>query len=77
MRTHVLCLLCGVVLTLAIVALSGAAPAGKAGPSWEYKFVHTESQPSGGADRLGAEGWELVSATADAGQYYLYFKRPK
>jgi hypothetical protein len=51
--------------------------------TWEYKFVSTEYEPSNpqwsdGPNSLGAEGWELVSATADSQKkYVLYFKRPK
>jgi hypothetical protein len=44
---------------------------------WEYKVVTDESESS--LNRLGAEGWELVSIVfADSATVFaLYFKRPK
>ena len=55
-----------------------AAPAEKARTTWEYQVVQTASGPPDDLDSLGKEGWELVSATADAkNKYCLYFKREK
>ena len=66
-----------------VAILMAAAPGENPVAAWEYKFVVTEYDPpnlqaSDGPNSLGAEGWELVSATADSkNKYVLYFKRPK
>ena len=63
--------------------VAAAAPAAKPTVAWEYKFVITEFRPSQpgdgqGPNALGADGWELITATADSkNQYVLYYKRPK
>ncbi len=84
MRTRLAWMFVGLGFAVVVAALAAAAPAEKAKTAWEYKFVTTESQPTDPAwntsdnpNALGAEGWELVSATADANKYVLYYKRAK
>ena len=42
---------------------------------WEYKVTSTMSEEE--LNKLGAEGWELVAATAYPDNAALYFKRRK
>ena len=42
---------------------------------WEYKVTSTMSDEQ--MNKLGAEGWELVAATAYPDNAALYFKRRK
>jgi len=34
---------------------------------WEYKFLKTEGNPQHELDKLGEDGWELVSSVNPAG----------
>lgn len=52
---------------------------------WEYKFLKTEGNPQHELDKLGEDGWELVSSVNPAGRGYQasyglilihIFKRP-
>ena len=66
----------------AVPAGTGQAPAGNAAPRWEYKtYVHegTGWAADESLNKLGEEGWELVSGAAKtAKQELLYvFKRLK
>jgi hypothetical protein len=45
------------------------------GPVWEYKKIAC-SIPQGDLDKMGADGWELVTSASDSG-CFLYFKRQK
>ncbi len=67
-----------------IATLLAAAPGEKPRTAWEYKFLRTENGPSeptwnnpDAPNALGAEGWELVSATADRDNMYVLYKRAK
>lgn len=55
-------------------AATESSPAGK----WEYKFDESfDTPPTATANQMGANGWELVSATVQDKKYILYYKRPK
>ena len=46
--------------------------------TWEYKMVYRSDVTEAQLNQLGAEGWELVTATAGQGNYITFcFKRPK
>jgi hypothetical protein len=66
-------------LILATLTVSGWAIYGQRSaslkPAWEYKIIGpgTEQQ----LNELGSQGWELVAATAENGNYRCIFKRAK
>jgi hypothetical protein len=81
-----------IVIALALFALGAVtclaeAPAGKAAsrPQWEYKtvtgdgLVELGKNEQAGLNKLGDDGWELVSVTPGQGfsKAVYYFKRPK
>jgi hypothetical protein len=82
-------MLVGLGFSVPIAALIAAAPAQKPQPTWEYKFVNSFTQPvfpdkdnpDDSPNALGAQGWELVAATVEAGgsttRYTLCYKRAK
>ena len=47
---------------------------------WDYRFVWVQSSKEADAQReaqrLGADGWELVNCEFITSGYILYFKRP-
>ncbi|HWQ36572.1 MAG TPA: DUF4177 domain-containing protein [Blastocatellia bacterium] len=75
---------CLVVLALAsIILMTGWKTSRSAGNQWEYKTLYTTgTHKSDEVNKLGAEGWELVSAvvvtdSVGSTQERLYFKRPR
>lgn len=42
---------------------------------WEYTIIEWNRMGEAGLNRLGAQGWELVSVTPDNGLTWFYFKR--
>jgi len=42
---------------------------------WEYKIVAKATEAE--INRLGEEGWELISVTENITYYTFFFKRPK
>lgn len=86
MRARLSWAFAGVGVCVLVATLVAAAPGDKPKSAWEYKFT-TGNGPSvpgwdEGVNKLGAEGWELVTATAvpthDGNkEYVLYFKRTK
>jgi len=42
---------------------------------WEYKIVKVATEAE--LNRLGEEGWELISVTLYVSYYTFFFKRPK
>ncbi len=66
------------------VASQFVAPPARAGTNptrWEYYCIQGLEKVIERSDQLGAEGWEMVTATAVAGHtdhYYTWcFKRPR
>ncbi len=43
---------------------------------WEYKFLDC-TVPLEYSNKLGAEGWEMVTVASTSSQCVIYFKRPK
>ena len=44
-------------------------------PVWEYKIANNLSEQQ--LNELGSQGWEMVTATADGGNFAIYLKRAK
>ena len=44
-------------------------------PVWEYMIVNNLSEQQ--LNELGSQGWEMVTATADGGNFHIYLKRAK
>jgi hypothetical protein len=76
-------LVIAVAVLLSALAWSGYGQRkGARKPSWEYLIVSTgqaEFRDAAGLNKLGAEGWELVSVgtTDNAGNSLLYLKRAR
>lgn len=76
------------VSALVVTSLAGAQSQGRQAPTWEYREVQlsTSSSSLPAMNRLGAEGWELVSVVSACPgtnvtgnptpcQWWAYFKR--
>ena len=79
-RINVSSVLLGIVLGAATVFWIGAAN-GKAGPTYEYKFLYqTVAQPrdiESAINEAAPEGWEVVAYAIDSGNRHALLKRIK
>jgi len=45
--------------------------------TWEYTWVSWKTVGDAGVNKLGADGWELVTVQVRNQDEFYYFKRPK
>jgi hypothetical protein len=64
----------GVFAGATVSSVSPAQEKGPPGQKWQYKVV--DARPvENDMNQLGAEGWDLVGYTVDAGRHHQIYKR--